>query len=423
MNTDANFAARLLGAAKPANPAINELRVLHLLRTRGALSRADIARHTNLTKATASRLIAELENHNLVREVGPRTQRRGRRPILYEFNTASAVALGVEVRQNECQAVVTELDATPLRSYVEPLPDHQVGTFIQVLSQIVEQVRADFPQHLVGIGIGIPGIYDYQQRVVILAERMEWVNLDLVRQIRERLSLDVYVVNRANAAALGEKWYGAGRGREDLIFLHIGSGIKAGLIVDGELYWGSNGSAGEIGHMTLAADGPVCVCGKRGCLEALASTQAILERLKALARAGRADTLVARLDHSIETLTRPEVLLAAHAGDPTVLEVLHEAATYIGIGVANLINFFNPERVILGGVVAQTPAIFLDTIKAVAARHAFEIPWRATEIVAAELGQEAVAIGAAALLLSGYLQPSRAVLSAALFETQPAVGG
>lgn len=422
MNTGDNVAARLLGAAKPINPAINELRVLHLLRTRGALSRADIARHTNLTKATASRIIAELQSHNLVREVGPRTQRRGRRPILYEFNTTSAIALGVEVRQNECQAVVTELDATPLRSYVQPLPDRQVSSFIEVLGHIVDQVRADFPQHLVGIGIGIPGVYNYQQQVVILAERLEWANLDLVRQIRARIPLDVYVVNRANAAALGEKWYGAGRGRDDLVFLHIGSGIKAGLIVDGELYWGSNGSAGEIGHMTIVADGPVCVCGKRGCLEALASTQAIFERLKALARAGRAETLVARLDHPIEALTRPEVLLAAHAGDPAVLEVLQEAATYIGIGVANMVNLFNPERVILGGLVSQTPAVFLDTIRASAARHAFAIPWRATEIVAAELGPEAVAIGAAALLLSNYLQPSRASFSPFIIEA-PADAG
>lgn len=420
MKTVDNFAARILGAAKPVKPAANELRVLHLLRTYGALSRADIARHTNLTKATASHLISELQAHNLVREVGPRTQRRGRRPIVYEFNTTSAVALGVEVRQTECHAVVTELDATPLRSYDRPLPDRQVNSFIEVLGQIVDQVRADFPQNLVGIGIGIPGVYDYQQQLVILAERLEWANLDLARLIRERLPLEVYIVNRANAAALGEKWYGAGRGRNDLIYLHVGSGIKAGMIVDGELYWGSNGSAGEIGHMTIAPDGPVCVCGKRGCLEALASTQAILERLKALARTGRAEALIARLGHSAETLTRPEVLLAAHGGDPIVLEVLHEAATYIGIGVANTINLFNPERVILGGVVSQVPAVFLDTIRASAARHTFEIPWRATEIVAAELGQEAVAIGAAALLLSDYLQPTRDALSPALFAAPAA---
>jgi glucokinase len=291
-----------------------------------------------------------------------------------------------------------------------------VSSFIDVLAQIVAHVRADFPQNLVGIGVGIPGVYDYQQQVLVLAENLEWANLDLVRLIRERLPLDVYVVNRANAAALGEKWYGAGRGRNDLVFLHIGSGIKAGLIVNGELYSGSNGSAGEIGHMTIVADGPVCVCGKRGCLEALASSRAILERLTGLVRAGRAGTLAAWLGRPIETLTRADVLLAAHAGDPTVLEILQEAAAYIGIGIANLINVFNPECVILGGMVRQTPPMFLDTIKAYAARHAFQIPWQATEIVTAALGADAVAIGAAALLLADYLQPSKAVFSPTTFE-------
>jgi len=420
MNSAENLTARLLGAARPTSPAVNELRVLHLLRTQGALSRAEIARRTTLTKATASRIIAELERHNLVRELGPRTQRRGRRPILYQFNTTSAIALGLEVRQYECHATVTELDATPLRSYELPLPDRQVSTFIDVLSQIADRVRADFPQPLVGIGVGIPGVYDHQQQLVILAERLGWADLDLVSLIRERIGLDVYIVNRANAAALGERWYGAGRGCNDLCYLQIGSGIKAGLIVDGELYWGGNGSAGEIGHLTLVPDGPVCVCGRRGCLEALASMQAILDRLKVLAKAGRAETLVARLDHPIEALTRMDVLLAAHAGDPVVLEVLCEAASYIGIAVAHLVNLFNPERIILGGLVNQTPAVFLDTIRASAARHAFEIPWRATEIVAAELGQEAVAIGAAALLLSDYLQPSRAILAPWPPEADPA---
>src|SRR5712692_6192772 len=124
------LSTQLLDITKPISPAVNQMRVLHLLRTRGALSRADIARSTNLTKATASRIISELMSRNLVREVGMGTLRRGRRPILYVFNTASAIALGIEVHQKECQAVVTELDATPLRSYSVPLADTRVTTLL-----------------------------------------------------------------------------------------------------------------------------------------------------------------------------------------------------------------------------------------------------------------------------------------------------
>jgi glucokinase-like ROK family protein len=412
-------ANQLLDLTKPISPAVNQMRVLHLLRTRGALSRADIARYTNLTKATASRIISELLSRNLAREVGIGTLRRGRRPILYDFNTASAIALGIEVHQKECQAVVTELDATPLRSYALPLPDTRVSTLLDVLERLVDTVHQEFAQSLVGIGIGIPGIYDDQREMVVLAERLEWTHVELARMIRERLNLNVYIINRANAAALGEKWYGAGRGCDDLVFINVGSGIKAGLIVGGTLFSGSNGSAGEIGHMTIALDGPVCVCGKRGCLEALASTTAIVERVKALTRAGKALTAPGRQAAAVEALTRQDVLAAAHAGDPDVLEVFREAGTYIGIAVANLINIFNPRRVILGGLVSQAPAAFLSAIKRAAEAHAFGIPWQAADIVIADLGPDAVAIGAAALLLSAYLQPSSSPLSIAVSEFLP----
>jgi N-acetylglucosamine repressor len=414
------LSTQLLDITKPISPAVNQMRVLHLLRTRGALSRADIARYTNLTKATASRIISELMSRNLVREVGMGTLRRGRRPILYAFNTASAIALGIEVHQKECQAVVTELDATPLRSYAVPLPDTRVTTLLAVLEKLVATVHQDFAQSPVGIGIGIPGIYDYQRETVVLAEHLEWTHVELAKMIRERLNLSVYIVNRANAAALGEKWYGAGRGCDELAFINIGSGIKAGLIVGGSLFSGSNGSAGEIGHTTIALDGPVCVCGKRGCLEALASTTAIVARVKALARAGKALTSSEYPPAAVEALTRQDVLTAARARDPGVLRVFREAGTYIGIAVANLINVFNPKRVILGGLASQAPAEFLEAIKQAAELHAFSIPWQAADIVVAELGQEAVAIGAAALLLSAYLQPSSSPLSLALSEYLPA---
>jgi predicted NBD/HSP70 family sugar kinase len=156
-------------------------------------------------------------------------------------------------------------------------------------------------------------------------------------------------------------------------------------------------------------DGPVCVGGRRGCLEALAATPAILERARSLARAGRAPGLEERLGHSIEALTRQEFLVAAHAGDPAALEVLAEAANYIGVAVGHLINLYNPQRVILGGLASTAPAAFLDAIRAAARRHAFDVPWRAVEIVLADLGADAVAIVSAALLLSGFLQPGPAV--------------
>src|SRR3972149_3786290 len=192
------LASPLVDVTKAISPAVNQMRVLHLLRTQGALSRADIARQTNLTKATASRIISEFVARNLVREVGVGSLSRGRRPILYEFNTTSALALGVEVRQHQCQAVVTELDATPLRSYAVPLSDTRVATVLEALEGLVATVHHDFSHRLVGIGLGIPGIYDDQRQAVVLAEHLEWENVELASLIRARIPLDVCIVNRAN---------------------------------------------------------------------------------------------------------------------------------------------------------------------------------------------------------------------------------
>jgi glucokinase len=245
---------------------------------------------------------------------------------------------------------------------------------------------------------------------------LQWANLPLADLIAARLPLRTYIVNRANAAALGERWYGAGRGRENLVYINIGTGIRAGIIMRGELYLGSNGSAGEIGHITLAPDGPPCTCGKRGCLEALAATQAMVEHYRLRLRAQADWPGDGRQDGKSQTALADlrDLLAAAHTGDETALNVMLEAAGYIGLAVANLTSIFNPERVILGGLAGQAPTAFVEAITSAAHRYAIPIPWKTTDIVVAELGQEAVAIGAAALLLSDFLQPTH------LAEASPA---
>jgi glucokinase len=304
--------------------------------------------------------------------------------------------------------VVTQLDASPLKSYTVPLPDTRVEVVVAAIQAIQAEVSRDFKNPLVGIGIGVPGVCDEQRETVVYSERLNWKMVPLVEMIRKHVDLDVYVENRANAAALGERWLGAGQETENFIFIHIGSGIKAGIILNGELYIGGNGAAGEIGHTVIAQDGPLCVCGKRGCLEALASTTAMREHVMGLLKNRRAERLAERLGERLGSLTTADFLAAASDGDETALHVLKESAGYMGSAVAILINVFNPQKVILGDFANQAPSIFLETVRETAAQQSFEVPWQGVEITTSKLGYQSVSIGAAALLLSKDFQRMQA---------------
>jgi glucokinase-like ROK family protein len=370
------------------------------LRTHGPLSRAEVSRQSGLTKATISKIVERLENNNIIERIGRGDNARGRKSILYSYNASSALAVGIEVRQEDLRGVVTQMDANPLRSYSIPMPSTRIEEVITGIMKILENVRSEFNNPVVGMGIGVPGVCDKQRETVIYSERLNWKMVPLVELIHQHADLEVYVENRANAAALGEYWLGAGQETESSIFIHIGSGIKAGIILNGELYIGGNGSAGEIGHIVIAHDGPLCVCGKRGCLEALASTTAMTNYMLWMIQNGQAEELAAKLSNRVDHLAIDDVLEMAKLGDEIALKVLKESAEYIGAAVAILINAFNPKRVIIGDFANQAPPIFLETVRETAFQQSFKVPWEGVEIVTSKLGYQSVVIGAAALMLS-----------------------
>ncbi len=384
---------------------VNQGRILKLLRSEGPLSRAELARRLGLTKATVSRIIADLEAYNIVRPVGiVATQTSGRNPLLYEFNHNFAHVLGLEVRQLSLRGVVTNLEASPLHRTTLPLSDSRVETVIDGLHTLLRHVHAelDTPK-LVGIGVGIPGICDMDSGKVILAENLDWSDVPLLSLLEERFHIPIYIVNRANAAALGEKWYGGGKDVDSLVYVHVGSGIGAGIVQGGELVQGAKGAAGEIGHITIIPGGPLCRCGKRGCLEALASTTAIVERMRVLTRVKRDTDFMNLIGVPLEEMTPLHIAGAADAGHSLAIEVLQEAAEYIGIGIATVISLFNPQKVVVGGFAGYAPAFFIEAIRKSALHHTMDILRDAVHIVPSALGEDAVPIGAAALFISRYL--------------------
>jgi glucokinase len=249
-----------------------------------------------------------------------------------------------------------------------------------------------------GIGVACAGGIDSTNGVVVTPSPniKNLVNVPLADILREKYGVGVFIVNDASAAALGEYRYGAGRGVKDLVLFTLGTGIGGGIIADGRLYLGARGGAGELGHMTVDVNGPACGCGNTGCLEMLASGRAVERDVISRLKKGEKSILLNMVNGEIEDITAEQVGAAARNGDPLALEVLARAAYYLGIGMVNVVNIFNPEMVVCGGGMAELGDLLIGPGRRMVNERAFSISSQAVRIVTAQLGNEAGVYGAAA---------------------------
>ncbi len=272
----------------------------------------------------------------------------------------------------------------------------------QVIARIIETVRQAVGATpwgaIQGIGIGVPGPVDPWTGVVLQAPNLPgWRDVPIRAIVQSAFGVPVEVGNDANLAALGEHMYGAGVGVANLIYVTISTGIGGGIIADGKLLLGAKGLAGEFGHQTLVPDGPLCGCGNRGCLEALGSGTAIARMAREAVTRGQGQKLLELAQGSVEALDARIVASAARAGDAVAQDILRCAATYVGIGLANVVNILNPELIVLGGGVTRMGELLFDPVREVIAQRAMPA-MRAVRIVPAALGGDVVLFGAVALI-------------------------
>ena len=250
---------------------------------------------------------------------------------------------------------------------------------------------------LAGIGIAAAGIIDTTRGIITTSPNLPgWSNVPLKNTIAERLGLVTYLINDASAAALGEHRFGAGKGVKNLVYLTVSTGIGGGIIVDGKLYFGADGCAGEIGHMIIETHGPQCHCGKFGCLEALASGWAVVREAVRRINQGEKSTLLELVNGKLESITAETVALAARRNDLLACDVVAKAANYLGIGLANLVNIFNPEMIVIGGGLSNMGSMLLAPARRAVKETAFQLPASRVRIVRGHLGGNAGIIGAAA---------------------------
>jgi glucokinase len=271
----------------------------------------------------------------------------------------------------------------------------------KVVERLIEDIKLQRENagkrdlEIAAIGVGAPGVIQVDAGVVVKSPNFpDWNNLPLRNLLEEALMVPVVIENDANAAALGEQWRGAGRDITSMILLTLGTGVGGGIILDKKIWHGADGMAGEIGHMTLIPDGRPCSCRNRGCLEMYASARGIVQSYQeALDQAGSGKPAVG------PQITAADVYEAARKGNAIAATVMRGMGRMLGIGIANLINIFNPERIVIGGGVKDAWPLFIDAAKEEIMRRAFEVPAKRTEIVPSLLGDDAGLVGAAAVAL------------------------
>ncbi len=253
-----------------------------------------------------------------------------------------------------------------------------------------------------GIGLGIAGFIDLEEGVITEAPNLPFKDLPIREILEDELGLPVALDNDANVAALAEAKVGAARGLRHVIHLTLGTGIGGGIVIDGNIYHGARGAAAEIGHMIVKADGPRCNCGARGCLEALASGVALARRVREIAEQGKPSPMLDEYRRQPGNYPASKIAEHARKGDETAVSLLREAGYYLGVGIASLINLFNPEAITLSGGLLGAFSFMEDTMLAAVEENAIAISRRSAKILRGTLGEDAGAMGAALLAESSF---------------------
>ncbi len=377
------------------------------------ISRADLTKTSGLNKSTVGSLLTQLQSWGLVKESGISNQRPGRPGVLIDINPDAGRIIGAEIGIGFVTVIVADMKAKVLwRRNVKtteagkPLTELSQAEVLEQAEHLVQEAIAKAMTcdcRLCGIGLGVPGLVNHSTGTLLFAPNLGWRNVPFRDMWHQRFGVPVIVENEANAAALGEHVLGVAKQLGNFVYLSAGVGLGGGLVIDGKLYGGTGGYAGEIGHMTLEPEGPQCNCGNRGCWEMLVGPRAILQRVRQAAVEGRAPDLLAQCGGNANAIQMEHVLQAAAQDQPAVLSALAEVGRYLGIGIANLINALNPKMVVLGGVLSAVSPYILPRAQYEVNQRALETAREGMQIKISAFQLDACVMGGIALILRGIL--------------------
>ncbi len=381
----------------------NRSSVLRRIYLGQSMSRQELSQHSGLSSASITNVVAELLEEGIVIEAGIEASQGGRPRSILSINPRYGYFIGVEVGD-----ILTRIELFDLTlhkkgavGYPMVLSENQPEQVVEYIHQGVKAVLAEAGvtlENVLGIGVSVGGIVEQVEHVFAYIPSWGWRSVPLATLLEERFQMPIYLENAAKVMAQAEGFFGAGQGYEHLAVLLVATGIGAGIIADGSLYRGAGNSAGEWGHMTIELDGRLCRCGSRGCLEAYAGAPGIIASLREMVPRSPL------LHENDQESTVAAIVDAARNGDFTATQVLKDTAHHLGVGIANLINLFNPQLILLGGWAGlQIGEYILPELHQFVERYALKQPLSLTRIDLCQLGQDAVAMGAATLVLEQFL--------------------
>jgi len=390
---------------------LNNQIVINILKNQGPLSRANVSAISGLNRSTISAIINDLIDEGWVRETNLQSDRIGRPGMLLEINPAAGFAIGIEIGVDFVLVAVMDFSANVIwRKHIDTNPDEGQITIQEKAFKITSEaidIGKDHCLRPLGIGIAVPGLVDVHQGVLKFAPNLRWKDIPLRLIWTQQFHIPVTIENEANAAALGEYYYGAAKGIDDFIYIAAGYGLGSGIIIDGDLLRGNKGYASEVGHMTTDPNGELCSCGKRGCYEIQIGPRAVIDRVnKLIAEEGERGTLLSATQKSSNGFSYDVIVDAARKKDKVAVKALEDVGCKLGVLVSNLVNIFDPKMVILGGALTYAGDFILPFVRKVVKENALKLCQEDLVITNSQLDQDSSVMGAASLILEYYWKES-----------------
>jgi len=354
--------------------------VLRTIFANESISRAEVARVTHLTRTTVSDVVSGLLAEGLVEEVGRGESLGGKSPILLSIVADSRYLIGLNLAQDKFTGAIVNLRGEIKEMVESPVHDDNGENALNLVYQMIDQLMKKKIKPIVGIGVGTPGLVNTREGVVVNAVNLEWQDLPLSQLLEKKYKLPVLVLNDSQAAAIGEYVYGSDHEPdENLVVVNVIHGIGAGILINGRLFQGDGGGAGEIGHVVVQENGELCRCGKRGCLETVASARAVVKQMKMNSLA--------------------EVVSSFDADNETTNAVIQNAGRYLGVSLANLIATLNIQKIVLTGDMTRFGEKWLNAVSDSMQTGAFSRMTEDTKLEIGKLDYRACILGASAFLL------------------------
>jgi glucokinase-like ROK family protein len=393
---------------------INLSLVMNYLHKHAPISRATLAGMTGLNKTTVSSLVHELIEQRFVHEIGYDTSGVGRPAVLLELNPAAGYIVSGEIGVDFISVIRTDFAAEIVWRHREDTQPgmSQRGAIDRTLALLRQAVDSASGARggLLGLAVGVPGLVDQPTGTLLFAPNLGWRNVPLGKTLEGRFDAPVFVDNEANLAALGEHYFGAAQGYDEVLYISAGVGLGGGIVRNGILFRGKTGMAGEFGHMTMDPEGEQCNCGNRGCWETLVSQSALFRRIRRAVKQGQNSMLVEMTGGDLDELAIPLVVDAARAGDSVTLQALEEVGRYLGIGIASLVNALDPDLVVFGGILSLAAEYLLPRVETELQQRVLNWATSPIKIVLPRHGVDGCVMGGVAIVYQTILQsrPSQA---------------